>query len=228
MTLTRKKKNDYFTKKHEDAIVKYTNSCSKKEREELYVSLISPAFNEMINKIVYTYKFTTLPNIEDLKKECRTWLPTILCKFNPDKGSKAFSYFSVIIKNWFIHKIKKNAVKTKREVSYDNISGELEHQHTKTVDTEDLIVRDSEFWICLLTEMNNWEDDSLRDADIKVLNAVKDLLDNIDGIEIFNKKAVYLYLRELTSMNTKQIAGSLVRIRKKYNNWKSRWDEGLV
>ena len=77
----------------------------------------------MVDKIVYTYKFTTLPNIDDLKDECKVWLTTILDKFNPDKGSKAFSYFSVITKNWFIHKVKQNSKRLKRDVQYEDLNG---------------------------------------------------------------------------------------------------------
>ena len=106
----------YFTKVHEDAIVQYALSNSREEKTKLYVDLINPAFNEMVDKIVYTYKFTNLPNIDDLKAECKVWLTTILDKFDPAKGSKAFSYFSVITKNWFIHKVKRTALQNRREV----------------------------------------------------------------------------------------------------------------
>ena len=61
----------------------------------------------MVDKIVYSYHFTSLANIDDLRDECKAWLITILDKFDPAKGSKAFSYFSVVTKNWFIHKVKK-------------------------------------------------------------------------------------------------------------------------
>ena len=106
----------YFTKDHENAIVQYASSDSREEKTKLYVDLINPAFNEMVDKIVYTYKFTNLPNIDDLKAECKVWLTTILDKFDPAKGSKAFSYFSVITKNWFIHKVKRTELQNKREV----------------------------------------------------------------------------------------------------------------
>ena len=81
--------------------------------------MLQPAFSEMVDKIVFTYKFTTLPNIDLLREECKIWLMTILDKFQPDKGHKAFSYFSVITKNWFIHKVKKQKRKNLREVDYD-------------------------------------------------------------------------------------------------------------
>ena len=104
---TRRKKNHYFTQDHEDAIIKYCQTTCIRERTNLYVKWIEPAFNEMVDKIVFTYKFTNLPNIDSLRDECKIWLMTILDKYDPSKGSKAFSYFSVITKNWFIHKVKK-------------------------------------------------------------------------------------------------------------------------
>ena len=108
----------YFRQEHEDAIVAYTKTIDRAEREVLYRDFIQPVFSEMVDKIVYTYKFTTLPNVDDLKDECKVWLTTILDKFNPDKGSKAFSYFSVITKNWFIHKVKKNSYRNKKEITF--------------------------------------------------------------------------------------------------------------
>jgi hypothetical protein len=97
-------KNHYFTKVHEDAIVKYANTNDIDLRSKLYIEYIQPAFDQMVDKIIYTYRFTSLPNIDYLKDDCKIWLTTILDKYDPTKGSKAFSYFSVVTKNWFIHK----------------------------------------------------------------------------------------------------------------------------
>ena len=118
----KEKKKNYFTKDHENAIVAYANTTDNKIRTKLYIDWIEPAFNEMVDKIVYTYKFTNLPNIDSLKEECKSWLTTILDKFDPSKKSKAFSYFSVITKNWFIHKVKKNSRSMKREVQIDDMN----------------------------------------------------------------------------------------------------------
>ena len=93
----------YFTQEHEDAIVKYCSTDDIREKTDLYVKWIQPAFNEMVDKIVFTYKFTNLPNIDELRDDCKVWLTTILEKYDPNRGSKAFSYFSVITKNCFIH-----------------------------------------------------------------------------------------------------------------------------
>ena len=91
----------------------------------------------MVDKIVYTYKFTTLPNIDDLRDECKVWLTTILEKYDPNKGSKAFSYFSVVTKNWFIHKVKKNTKRAQREVDYEDAQAEIAE---KMVELEDKFI----------------------------------------------------------------------------------------
>ena len=115
----------YFTKVHEDAIIQYAITKDRHERGVLYVTLIQPAFNELVNKIIYTYKFNSLPNIECLSEECQIWLTTILDKFDPEKGHKAFSYFSVITKNWFIQQVKKNSKRRKREVNCDDVYNQI-------------------------------------------------------------------------------------------------------
>lgn len=98
------KSNEYFSKDHEQAIIDYCLTKDNVIRTHLYVTYIEPAFSEMVDKIVFTYRFTTLPDIDFLRQDCKIWLTTILDKYDPNSGSKAFSYFSVITKNWFIHK----------------------------------------------------------------------------------------------------------------------------
>ncbi len=220
-------KNNYFTKVHEDAIVKYANSSCRKEKTKLYASLIQPAFDEMVNKIIFTYKFNTLPNIDPLRDDCKVWLTTILDKYDPNKGSKAFSYFSVVTKNWFIHKVKTNSKRLKRETSYEQI---VETGGSDSLGTQSDVIdyaekrEEMEFWNCLLTQVDAWDTGSLKHNEKSVLEAVKVLLHNIEDIEIFNKKAVYLYLRELTGLNTKQVVNNLNKLREKYRVFKNKWD----
>jgi DNA-directed RNA polymerase specialized sigma subunit len=218
----------YFSKVHEDAIVQYAQTRDPKVRQDLYVKLIGPVFNEMVDKIVFTYKFTTLPNIDDLKNDCKIWLTTILDKFDPSKGSKAFSYFSVITKNWFIHKVKRNSNQTKREVYFEDIKKESSDDHLLIHNSYDADRNSEEFWDALWVEINDWEDEDLKQNDDRVLQAVKILLENPDRIEIFNKKAIYLYIREITNLNTKQIASSLNRLRDRYKDFKLGWENDIV
>ena len=221
-------KNNYFTKVHEEAIVQYASSSCRKEKTQLYTSLIQPAFDEMVNKIIFTYKFNNLPNIDPLRDDCKIWLTTILDKYDPNKGSKAFSYFSVVTKNWFIHKVKKNSKDLKRQVSYEHI---VENGGSDSLgassDSIDYVDKreEMEFWLCLLKQVDKWDTGNLKTNEKAVLEAVKVLLHNIDDIEIFNKKAIYLYLRELTGLNTKQVVNNLNKLREKYRIFKQRWDK---
>tara|TARA_Y100000296_G_scaffold86701_1_gene127416 strand:+ start:1233 stop:1934 length:702 start_codon:yes stop_codon:yes gene_type:complete len=219
-------KNYYFTKVHEDAIIQYVATNDRVVRSELYVEFIQPALGEMVDKITYTYKFTSLPNIDSLRDECKIWLTTVLNKYDPNKGSKAFSYFSVITKNWFIHKVKKNSQKTRREVQYEEIAKELEQRHLSTENNYYNERTQREFWEFLWKEIETWDKITLKPNEKKVLEAVKILLSNPDSIEIFNKKAIYLYIREITGLNTKQVVNNLNKLREKYRSFKRKWTEG--
>ena len=224
----RRSKNYYFNKVHEDAIVKYAQSSSIEEKGELYRQYIGPVFNEMVDKIVYTYKFTTLPNIDSLKEECKVWLTTILDKYDPNKGSKAFSYFSVITKNWFIHKVKKHSQALRRERSIDDIIHAAEHKEL-IVENVYLQNRESDdFWKLFFTEMDSWGTGSLKANEEKVLHAIRTLFDSSEDIEIFNKKAIYLYLREITGLNTKQVVSNLNKMRIRYRSFRQKWDNGMM
>jgi len=225
-TRRKRKKNHYFTKDHENAIIQYSNTECIRERTELYVKWIQPAFNEMVDKIVFTYKFTNLPNCDSLRDECKIWLMTILDKYDPSKGSKAFSYFSVITKNWFIHKVKRQQKRNRREIDYENISKSYEEEFLSTNDSYITQREEDEFWSSFYVELQSWDVDSMKENDLKVYKAINILFESKEDIDIFNKKAIYLYLREITGLNTKQIVNSLKKFRKKYGVFKQDWENG--
>ena len=219
----------YFTQVHEDAIIAYNNTDYPKERTLLYAKYIQPAFNEMVDKIVFTYKFTNLPNIEDLREECKIYLTTILNKYNPDKGSKAFSYFSVITKNWFIHKVKKNNMQHKREVDIEELTVDHQLQYASVSMKYEEERQQKEFWDLLWGEIVTWEKMKLKANEEKVLKAVKILLEDKDNPDlIFNKKAIYLYIREITGLNTKQVVNNLNKLRKRYRTFKTKWENSEI
>ena len=224
----KRKKNNYFTKVHENAIIEYALTQDRGVRTKLYISYIEPAFDEMVDKIVYTYKFNNLPNIDYLKDDCKLWLITILDKYDPERKSKAFSYFSVITKNWFIHKVKQNSKRLKRDVQYENLTDESALQELITENSYEKQREQKEFWMHLFKEIDQWEKIKLKENERKVLDAIKILFESIDEIEIFNKKAIYLYMREITGLNTKQIVNNLNRVRKRYRIFKSEWEKGNI
>ena len=221
-----KNSKNYFTQLHEDAINDFNNTTSFKKRDELYSKIIGPVFSEMVDKIVLTYGFTSLPNIAALRDECKIWLVTILEKFDPNKGSKAFSYFSVVTKNWFIQKVKKNKKSRQREIEFQDLSKEMEMKYVAIEMEYDSNREKEEFWTHLWEEIETWDKMKLKDNEKKVLEAVKILLKSSDDIEIFNKKAIYLYMREITGLSTKQIVSCLNKMKKKYNIFRAKWDRG--
>ena len=235
MPRKRSKKNHYFTKVHEQAIIDYCGSECSKQRNELYKELIGPVFDEMVDKIVYTYKFTTLPNIDTLREDCKNWLITVLNKFDASKGSKAFTYFSVVSKNWFIAEVKKTSKRAKREVHLEDyyFSSESSAKGKQvTNNMQQLIVHNTyindrarfEFFRHLQREVDGWKQLPLRANEKKTIQAIEILFKESENIEIFNKKAIYLYIREITGLNTKQVVNSLNKIRKRYREFKKEWD----
>jgi len=225
---TRRKKSYYFTKDHEQAIIDYVASDDIKVRTQLYVEYIGPALSEMVDKIIYTYKFTNLPNIDVLRDDCKIWLTTILGKYDPSKGSKAFSYFSVITKNWFIHKVKKTSIESKREVHYDELPRAVEIEQLSTTNSYNKDREYKEFWMNLWGEIESWDTINMKPNERRVYEAIKIILENSDEIEIFNKKAVYLYIREITGLNTKQVVNNLNKMRERYKTFKKKWNRGDI
>ena len=187
-----KKKNLYFTQDHEDAIVKYAKTTDIKIRTELYINWIAPAFNEMVDKIIYTYKFTNLPNIDVLKDECKIWLTTILDKYDQ------------------LDKIPKNV-----EIRQFTVVNEYESRRIE-----------KEFWMGFWQEVNSWETTNMKPNEEKVYEAIRLIFSNPDRIDIFNKKAIYFYIREITGLNTKQVVNNLNKMRVKYRVFKKKWDKG--
>lgn len=223
---------NYFTQEHQDAIVEFAASTDYDRREELYRDLIEPVFDELVDKIVYTYKFTTLPNIDYLKSDCKNWLITALAKFNPDHGSKAFSYFTIVVKNWFFQKTKNRSKKIQRETSYE--------EEIKKYDSSIFVVEpdfdkereDKEFLENFYEEVDSWLDGPtarlLGKNDVLVVEAIRELFNSRNDLEILNKKAVYFYLREITGLNTKQITRSIKKIGPKYEKFRRQWENGEI
>ena len=220
--------NHYFTKVHEQAIIDYAATRSKDKRTKLYIQFIQPAFNEMVDKIVFTYKFTTLPNCDSLRDECKVWLVTILDKYDPNKGSKAFSYFSVITKNWFIHRVKQQQKRNSREVDLENVPKRYEEEYLSTTQSYVSERTQQEFWSSFYNEIKSWDQAIMKENDQKVYQAIMILFESKEDIEIFNKKAIYLYLREITNLNTKQIVNSLKKFRKRYSGFRNDWESGDI
>lgn len=222
MTIQKQNKNNqYFTKDHEKAILEYASIIDLNRKNQLYRQFIQPAFDEMVDKIVYTYKFNSLPNIQDLKDDCKIWLTTILDKYDVSRGSKAFSYFSVITKNWFIHKVKK--IQNSKEVYLEDICTSKDEENLTYEDNYITKREKEEFWSAFESELLNWGDKKMKENEERIYKSILILFEDSSNIEIFNKKAIYLYIREITGLNTKQIVNNLKKMKIKYELFKQQW-----
>ena len=101
--------------------------------------------------------------------------------------------------------------------------------HVSVYNEYDTERQKQEFWDHLWSEINTWEEMKLKENEQKVLQAIKILLNDRDNPElIFNKKAIYLYIREITGLNTKQVVNNLQKLRSKYKTFRYRWEEGQL
>ena len=180
-----------------------------------------------MDKIVFTYKFNNLPNIDVLKDDCKVWLTTILDKYNPNRGSKAFSYFSVITKNWFIHQAKKITQSSRREIDIEDYVYDSDNESLSVENEYETEREKREFWGSLIIFIRQMQEDDevvKTDGDRKILSSIEYMLENMDKLEILNKKAIYLYLREMTGLSTKQLAPTLRKVKTEYVLFKNEWN----
>ena len=126
----------------------------------------------------------------------------------------------------FIHKVKKRGKKNKTEIEITNMPKELELKYISTINPYPKEREHEEFFLFLKTEINSWERPGMKINEEKVLNAIRILFESAEDIEIFNKKAIYLYMREITGLNTKQVVNNLNKMRVKYRVFKEKWERG--
>ena len=100
------KKKPYFGIDVQEAIVRYNALDQEKqqvERNKIYGQEIHKAFDKLAENIINTFKFTYFDcKFEDVKHEVVAFLVMNIHKYDHTKGSKAFSYFSIVAKNYLI------------------------------------------------------------------------------------------------------------------------------
>jgi hypothetical protein len=207
----------YFTQDTEDAIVKYLATEDVLERNKIYNERIRYAFYKLSENIIHTFKFyyTDSDTIEELKHEVVTFLLEKLHLYSQDKG-KAYSYFGTIAKRYLIIYNQKNYEKLKEKATIDEI------------DEDPVILQD------IINETNNENSLSYfmslyvqyvdkhmytlfpKNQDLKTADAVMELFRKRESIEMFNKKALYIYIREITDVSTPQITKVTKKLKSLY------------
>lgn len=223
---------DYFTDQTDEYINKFLQATTIEEKHRLFNEGIKPAFEKLIENLIFVYKFFTLDNIDTLKKDCLTNLYEMLPKFKPDKAKKGFSYFNVVAKNWFIQKSKENIKKNRieREVEIQQQLNNTDSNKATSLTREDIqyvstpsyedAVLEKEFWLSLTEEMETWRIRVTKKSERALLEAIIFLMNNSELVSIYNKKAIFLYLREMTGLNEKQVALTLKKLKILYVEYK--------
>ena len=202
-----KTKNQYFTADTEEAIIEYLNETDDKKRNQIYNDRIWYGFHKLTENIIHTFKFyyTEVNEIEHLQHEVITFLLDKIHLFDPSRGAKAFSYFGTIAKRWLIvyntKNYKKRIDKADVEILHTDVghSYDLDYNPMEKDSLSDFI----DIFVEHCTE--NIYTLFPKERDAKVADAILELFRKREFLEIFNKKALYLYIREMIDVKTPQI-----------------------
>jgi hypothetical protein len=216
----------YFTVQTQEAICKFQGSDDRREREKLYVDHIMPAFEKLVENLINIHKFSSMyDSYEDLKSDCVNFLFETIHKFNQTMGTNAFSYFNVVAKNWLIIKTKQKAQKSKRNISLDD-SGSLSSSDLQLIEEHGSVpAQDVEMDKAVATErilkmLYDIRAKARVENELACINSVITIFENIDDLDILNKSAIFLYMRELSGLSPKQLTTAIQSIKKQYNKLK--------
>ena len=206
VVVKKKKGVQYFTQDTEDAIVLYNNTTDFEVKSRIYQDRIHYAFFKLTENIIHTFKFyyTEVDNIEDLQHEVITFLLSKIHLFNPEKGAKAFSYFGTIAKRYLILSNQKNYKKRIDTIGLDAI--EEDEEHSYSIDDSSHDERLS-MYIDIYTEHVTKHIYTLfpKEYDARIADAILELFRKREHLDIFNKKALYIYIREIIDVKTPKI-----------------------
>jgi hypothetical protein len=204
---------NYFTQDTEDAIVAYNLSSDPIEKSKIYNDKIHYAFFKLTQTIIHTFKFyhTEVENIEDLQHEIIIFLLSKIHKFDASNGAKAYSYFGTIVKRWLILYNQKNYSKKINSSPIEVLEEDNSHSYTieennspsDKLSHNDKISLFMDLYIEYCT--NNIYTLFPKEGDAKIADAVLELFRKRDHIQIFNKKALYIYIKEIIDVKTPKI-----------------------
>lgn len=221
----------YFNGGTQEAIVKYQNEPSKKERDKLYVEEILPAFKKLVENLINIHKFTGMHDTYDeLKNDCINFLFETIHKFDASRGTNAFSYFNVVAKNWLIIRTKQKTQRTKKSVSLDDPASLTTHESLLIEEHNMLPAQDTPFDASNSLEMTVNLLYEIRckvktENELTCINAIITIFENMDDIDLLNKSAILLYMRELSGLSPKQLTIAMQSIKRRYKKTKSDYGD---
>ena len=226
----------YFTQDTEDAIIAYNKEENLELREQIFRDRIHQPFQKLVENVFNTFKFSYFETgPQDVQKECLTHLvanmhkfdPNRQSKINPNQKAKAFAYFSIIAKHYLIllnnttyGKWNKN-VEISEDRDENTVQLQQDDKYYAQQEMSDFIRLIIEFW------EKNVGKIFTKQRDLHIANAVVELFRNSDRIDAFNKKALYLYIREMAMCKTQQITKVINKMKQYHDNLqKSYLDHG--
>ena len=222
------KRKIYFGKEAHNAIVAFKEAETKDEKNKIFLDKIHQPFSTLVENLIAVYKFDkNFPDIDRkaLKADCLTFLYESIEKFNHEKGARAFSYFNVVAKHWLIIRSKKRDKHIKRSVSIENSSDNL-MQSIGLSRIDDKAVEPSHEKKMLEKEARDEIMRLLADIkkkvsienDVNCINSIIVLFEKIDELELLNKRALFVYLRDLSGLTPRQLSVSMSTIRRHYRD----------
>jgi hypothetical protein len=146
-------------------------------------------------------------------------------KFDATRGTNAFSYFNVVAKNWLIIKTKQKSQRIKRSVSLDDPES-LSANEQRIIEDHNVIPAQDELLINenavqgvvkLLYEIR---DKVKSENELACINSIITIFENIDDIDLLNKSAILLYMRELSGLSPKQLTTTMQTVKRHYKRLK--------
>ncbi len=221
---TKKSKSLYFSPEAQNAIMEFCNNDDYDFRNKLYNESIKPALDKLAENLIFIYGFyKNFDDVEVLKNDCVSFLYQTLHKFDASRGSKAFSYFNVVAKNWLIFNSNKRHKQKTRHISIENRESFSNKEYEDYVNSQ--VVPPPDYYMELIERKDRImnvlyeiKEKVCGKNDVACILAIITLFENIEKLDYLNKRAVFVYVRDISGLTPKQLSLSLSSIRKQYNN----------
>ena len=219
-----KTRNMYFNDETQTAILEYQDCECANEREKIYKEKICKAFEQLAESLIFVYGFkTSSGDFESMKSDCVTFLYETIFKWDHTRGTKAFSYFNVVAKNWLIARCRNAKKLEMKNVSMSdmtilNSNDKSAIANSKVIPSPEEIMVQLELKDEIFKVLSEIQKRITRDNEKLCLNAIKTVFENIENLDFLNKRAIYVYVREISGLNSKQLSVAMSKIRKHYNN----------
>ena len=218
-------KNDYFDSKETIDVIWSGDTKEEHMRDRIYSQHLKDPLNKMIESIIHRYKLYSKSMVfEDLHSDTLSFLMVKFHKFKPEKNKKSYSYYGTVCKHYLLGKLIKEDKKMKTLLSYEDISSIIEEdeEHSYVIEDHGLnlsqLMDDVSYSVKEELENSILSDNEILvgTALVKILDDWEELFDSVPGKNKFNKNLILYYMREITSLNTKDIRNSMKRYKNIY------------